>query len=211
MEQEINAPRTQHDRNSPRLATLKFSNDALRRLIGPMGVVKEKIEEETGARISVGNGTLTILAKNQSVMERAQEEVDFIIGREIEIGGIYKGVVTSVKEFGAFVELNGGQQGLLHISELSHDLVSRVSDVVSVGQQLSVMCIEKDVRGNFKLSLKATVPKPGSEEYKVAEKSISPTKQAPNISSLADVSDEQESQDSSIFSPPPIVIRSAAE
>ncbi|XP_057969358.1 polyribonucleotide nucleotidyltransferase 2, mitochondrial-like [Malania oleifera] len=75
MEQKINAPRTQDDINSPPLATLKFSNDALRRLIGPMGALKRKIEEGTCARISVSDGALTIVAKNQSVMERVQEKI----------------------------------------------------------------------------------------------------------------------------------------
>ncbi|CAN1853277.1 Polyribonucleotide nucleotidyltransferase 2, mitochondrial [Linum perenne] len=155
MEREINIPRSKDDRNSPRLASLKYSNDDLRRLIGPLGVLRKNIEEETGARLSVGDGTLTIVAKNQNVMEKVLEKVDFIIGREIEIGGIYKGVVTSIKEYGAFVEFGGGQQGLLHISELSHEPVVRVSDVLSIGQQISLMCIGQDVRGNIKLSLKA--------------------------------------------------------
>ncbi|KAJ6751621.1 hypothetical protein OIU85_002087 [Salix viminalis] len=77
MEQEISAPRSQDHRNSPRLATLKFSNDALRRLIGPLGVLKRKIEEDTGARMSVSDETLTIIAKNQTVLERVQEKVLF--------------------------------------------------------------------------------------------------------------------------------------
>ncbi|OMO69440.1 hypothetical protein COLO4_29057 [Corchorus olitorius] len=111
MEREIRAPRTQADRNSTRLVTLKFGNDAIRRFIGPLGALKRKIEDETGARISVGDGTITIVAKNQAVMEKVQDKVDFIIGREIVVGGIYKGIVTSVKEYGAFVEFNGGQEG----------------------------------------------------------------------------------------------------
>lgn len=199
MEQEINAPRTQHYRNSPRLATLKFSNDSLRRLLGPMGALKRKIEEETGARISVSDGTLTVVAKNQSVMDKVQEKVDFIVGREIEIGGIYKGVVTSVKEYGAFVEFNGGQQGLLHISELSHEPVVRVSDVVSIGQQISLMCIGQDVRGNIKLSLKSTLPRPGSDTNNVVEGSIPITKQAPSVwASIGDVPDSEEKQNSDL-------------
>ncbi|KAA8530217.1 hypothetical protein F0562_004926 [Nyssa sinensis] len=228
MEREINAPRTQDDRNSPRLATLKFSNDAIRRLIGPLGALKRKIEEETGARISVSDGTLTIVAKNQSVMEKVQEKVDFIVGREIEIGGIYKGIVTTVKEYGAFVEFNGGQQGLLHISELSHEPVSRVSDVVCVGQQISLMCIGQDVRGNIKLSLRATVARPGSETNNVVEGSNAHTNQAPNVwASVGDVPNAQEKQNSAAkdmlgkkykisevdasSSSPTILIRSAAE
>lgn len=223
MEREISAPRTQDDRNSPRLATLKYDNDTLRRLIGPLGALKRKIEEETGGRISVSDGTLTIVAKNQFVMEKVLEKVDFIIGREIEVGGIYKGVVTSVKEYGAFVEFNGGQQGLLHISELSHEPVSRVSDLVSVGQQLSLRCIGQDVRGNIKLSLKAISPRPGADVKSVVEGSVPVNKQATNVwASVGDVSNGQKPElpmsknetpgvDSSTSSTPAVLIRSAAE
>ncbi|XP_019442534.1 PREDICTED: polyribonucleotide nucleotidyltransferase 2, mitochondrial isoform X2 [Lupinus angustifolius] len=182
MEQEVTVPRIKNDCTSPRLVTLKYSNDALRRLVGPMGVLKRKLEEETGARLSVGDGTLTIVAKNASVMERILEKIDFIVGREIEVGGTYKGVVTSVKEYGVFVELNGGQQGLLHISELSHEPVSQISDLVSVGQQLDVMCIGQDIRGNIKLSHKATLPSPGSFKTNVvAERSAASAKEKANI------------------------------
>ncbi|GAB4846729.1 Polyribonucleotide nucleotidyltransferase 2, mitochondrial [Ancistrocladus abbreviatus] len=192
MEHEISAPRTQDDRNSPRLATLKYSNDAIRRLIGPLGALKRKIEGETGARLSVGDGTVTIVAKNQTVMEKVQEKIDFIIGCEIEVGGVYKGIVTSVKEYGAFVEFNGGQQGLLHISELSHEPVSRVSDVVSVGQQLSLMCIGQDVRGNIKLSLKATLPRPAMVADKSVPESAAPVEAAsPVWASIGEESDDQ--------------------
>lgn len=223
MEREISAPRTQDDRNSPRLATLKYDNDTLRRLIGPLGALKRKIEEETGGRISVSDGTLTVVAKNRSVMEKVLEKVDFIIGREIEVGGIYKGVVTSVKEYGAFVEFNGGQQGLLHVSELSHEPVSRVSDVVSVGQQLSLRCIGQDVRGNIKLSLKAVSPRPEADVKGVVEGSVPVNKQATDVwASVGDVSNGQNPElpmrknetpgvNSSTSSTPAVLIRSAAE
>ncbi|KAJ1416534.1 S1 domain [Sesbania bispinosa] len=198
MEKEINAPRNKDGSTSPRLATLKYSNDAIRRLIGPMGALKRKMEEETGARMSVGDGTLTIVAKNQSVMDKILEKIDFIVGREIEVGGIYKGVVSSIKEYGAFVEFNGGQQGLLHISELSHEPVSRVSDVVSIGQQLSLMCIGQDVHGNIKLSLKATLPRPGGlETNDVDEGSTASAKEAAHIwAPVWNASSTQEQQNS---------------
>ncbi|KAL2335714.1 hypothetical protein Fmac_016927 [Flemingia macrophylla] len=198
MEQEINGPRNKNDSTSPRLATLKYNNDALRRLIGPMGALKRKMEEETGARMSVGDGTLTIVAKNQSVMDKVLEKIDFIVGREIEVGGIYTGIVNNIKEYGAFVEFNGGQQGLLHISELSHEPVSRVSDVVSVGQKLSLMCIGQDVHGNIKLSLKATLPRPGGmETTDVVERSVAPLKEKANIwAPVGNVSSTQEQQNS---------------
>ncbi|GMI99138.1 hypothetical protein like AT5G14580 [Hibiscus trionum] len=228
MEKEISVPRNQDDRNSPRLVTLKFSNDAIRRFIGPLGALKRKIEEETGARISVGDGTITIGAKNQSVMEKVQDKVDFIVGREIEVGGIYKGIVTSIKEYGAFVEFNGGQQGLLHISELSHEPVSRVSDVVSVGQQISLMCIGQDVRGNIKLSRKATLRRSESEEKGATEGSAPVTKEKTSIwASLENVSKgehqkstleelpaskmEKTETNRSTSLQPAVVIRSAAE
>ncbi|KAL7232597.1 hypothetical protein ACSBR2_010583 [Camellia fascicularis] len=228
MEREINAPRTQDERNSPRIVSLKYNNESLRRLIGPLGALKRKIEEETGARISVSDGTLTIVAKNHSVLEKVLEKVDFIIGRDIEVGGIYKGTVTSIKEYGAFVEFNGGQQGLLHISELSHEPVSRIADVVSIGQQLSLKCIGQDLRGNIKLSLKETLPRPGSETNNLVEGSFAHTKQNLNVwTSVGDMPNEQGKQlsalgdsplcrneISAISSPsssPSILIRSAAE
>ncbi|XP_010940149.1 polyribonucleotide nucleotidyltransferase 2, mitochondrial isoform X1 [Elaeis guineensis] len=216
MEQEICAPRTMGDGSTPRLATLKFSNNSIQRLLGPLGSQRKKIEQETGARIAVSDGTVTIVAKNRSVMEKAKEQVDFLIGREIEVGGIYKGVISSIKEYGAFVEFNGGQQGLLHISELSHEPVSRVSDVVSVGQDLSVMCIGQDVRGNIKLSLKAMLPWAGSEKKNLESQDSVPPKQEVNVwASVENVPMCQENQDSEVEpatnSMPAVVIRSAAE
>ncbi|XP_027357869.1 polyribonucleotide nucleotidyltransferase 2, mitochondrial isoform X7 [Abrus precatorius] len=229
MEQEINAPRNKDDSTSPRLATLKYSNDALRRLIGPMGVLKKKMEDQTGVRMSVGDGTLTIVAKNQSEMDKVLEKIDFIVGREIEVGGVYKGIVTSIKEYGAFVEFNGGQQGLLHISELSHEPVLRVSEVVSVGQKLSLMCIGQDVHGNIKLSLKATLPCPGGlETNDGVQESIASAKKTANVwAPVWNASSTQEQQNSTSELPmgklemreaksptsqvPVILIRSAAE
>ncbi|KAK6155209.1 hypothetical protein DH2020_009457 [Rehmannia glutinosa] len=216
MERAINLPRTQDGRNSPRILTLKYSNDAIRRLIGPLGALKRKIEEETGGRISVNDGFLTIVAKNQSVLDKLMEKIDFIVGREIQKGGVYKGVVTSVKEYGAFVEFNGGQQGLLHISELSHEPVARISDVVSVGQVLNLMCIGLDVRGNINLSLKATIPRPGSKTKPAVEESVAPMQQTAEIwKPVNNVHKEQENKDDqptggkeSLSS---VVIRSAAE
>ncbi|KAG8059832.1 hypothetical protein GUJ93_ZPchr0002g26292 [Zizania palustris] len=154
MDHEISSARAINDGSSPRLATLSFSSDSLRKLL----FHKKGIERETGAWVSVSDGTVTIVAKTQPIIDKALEKVEFLVGREIEVGKTYKGIVSSIKEYGAFVEFNGGQHDLLHISELSHEPVSKVSDVVSVGQMLSLICIGQDVRGNIKLSLKATLP-----------------------------------------------------
>ncbi|KAL0554851.1 hypothetical protein IC582_008779 [Cucumis melo] len=215
MEREINAPRMKDDENCPRLVTLKYTNDALRRLIGPLGILKRKIEAETGARISIGDGTLTILAKNQAVMENVQDRVDFTLGRQIEIGGTYKGVVTSVKEYGAFIEFNGGQQGLLHISELSHDPVSRISDVVSVGQRITLRCIGQDVHGNIKLSLKALLPVPkakGPNGNSVSSSEPLPQQKTQNsTSNIPPVEKGVGSEVKPTSSVPSVLIRSAEE
>ncbi|KAL0331947.1 UNVERIFIED_CONTAM: Polyribonucleotide nucleotidyltransferase 2, mitochondrial [Sesamum calycinum] len=216
MEREINVPRTQDGRNSPRILTLKYSNDAIRRLIGPLGALKIKIEEETGGRISVSDGLLTIVAKNQSVLDKVMEKIEFIVGREIVKGGIYKGVVTSIKEYGAFVEFNGGKVSYIFLSCRMNRFVSRVSDVVSVGQVLNLMCIGLDVRGNINLSLKATLPKLGSNTDPAVGESVAPVPQTPKVwKPVNNFQKEQESKDD-----PPmgvgeslssIVIRSAAE
>lgn len=169
MEREINNPREKAKQSSPRLVTLSINQDYLSRLIGPQRSHLKKIEQETGSRISVNfDGTVTILAKDQTSLEETQEKVEFIAGREIEVGGIYKGVIVAIKDFGAFVDFGAGKEGLLHISEMSHDPVVRVSDVVSVGQKLSVMCIERDLRGNVKLSLKAMLSKKDVEPKKIS-------------------------------------------
>ncbi|XP_031495685.1 LOW QUALITY PROTEIN: polyribonucleotide nucleotidyltransferase 2, mitochondrial [Nymphaea colorata] len=222
MEREINEPRNQVDGNSPRLATLKYNKEFLWRLIAP-GFSIKKIEQETGARIAVNaDGGVTILARNQAIMEKAQEKIDFVVGREIEVGGIYKGIIVSIKEYGAFVEFNGGQQGLLHISELSHEQVSRVTDVVSLGQELSLMCIGQDVRGNIKLSLKATLPKPRSPPGNLmAENSKTAVDEIPSILSQTDKENNMSPHGSSVnkceghptssYSPPSVVIRSVEE
>ncbi|CAA7031392.1 unnamed protein product [Microthlaspi erraticum] len=219
MEREINSPRVQ-DVNSPRLVTLRYTNDALRSLIGPMGVVKRKIEEETGARLYVDDGRLTIVAKKQAVMEKALEKVDYIIGREIVVGAVYKGTVTSIKEYGAFVEFNGGQQGLLHLSELSHEPVSKVSDVLHIGKYITMMCIDTDVRGNIKLSLKALLPKPEPKPKPASNPANKPVVKEPATVSVetssvgevvASMSSVVEQPQKSKLAVPAVVIRTAVE
>ncbi|KAL9681748.1 hypothetical protein QQ045_013536 [Rhodiola kirilowii] len=220
MEREISTPRSKEDRSCPLLETLHYSNDSLRRLIGPLGVTKKVIEEETGSRLFVGDKTLTILAKNQSILQNVLDKIEVLVGREIEIGGIYKGVVTSIKEYGVFVEFNGGQQGLLHISEISHEPVSRVTDVISIGQKLSLMCIGQDLHGNIKLSLKATASqvrkenKPNEEiTAPVHVSSLYPSNQetsSTHVSSSENIKKSNEVHEAA-HSKPSIVIRSAAE
>lgn len=218
MDQEISTARGINDGSSPRLATLSFSNESLRKLL----FHRKKIEQETGARVSISDGTVTIVAKTQEIMDKAIEKVEFLVGREIEVGRTYKGIVSSIKEYGAFVEFNGGQQGLLHISELSHQPVTKVSDVVTLGQSLSLRCIGQDMRGNIKLSLKATLPQPRIKKD-LKNKDPLPSEvtgwaAVENMSSV-DVdaqlsSTEHENgttEEAAAFSTPSVIIRSAAD
>ncbi|KAL9666281.1 hypothetical protein QQ045_000608 [Rhodiola kirilowii] len=172
------------------------------------------------ARLFVGDKTLTILAKNQSILQNVLDKIEVLVGREIEIGGVYKGVVTSIKEYGIFVEFIGGQQGLLHISEISHEPVSRVTDVMSIGQQLSLMCIAQDLHGNIKLSLKAMTSSV-RKENKMNEGRTAPVGLPYDFASDQDPSSTHVSSSKNIKknnevyeaaqSKPSIVIRSAVE
>ncbi|KAF2579442.1 hypothetical protein F2Q68_00000494 [Brassica cretica] len=124
--------------------------------------------------------------------------------------------LTSIKEYGAFVEFNGGQQGLLHMSELSHEPVSKVSDVLHIGKYITMMCIDTDVRGNIKLSLKALLPKPepksasGPEKVPVVKETVSVETSSfgETVASLPSV---VEPPQKSKLAVPAVVIRTAVE
>ncbi|KAI5075919.1 hypothetical protein GOP47_0009995 [Adiantum capillus-veneris] len=159
MEQEIREPKTEQKANAPRKGNFSVQREMVGRLIGPHGSTVKNIERTTGVRLSISeDGRVCVIAKDQSSYDQAKDMVDSVIGKEVEIGNIYSGCVTQIRDFGAFVEIEGGHQGLLHISELSHQRVAQVTDAVMLGQKLSVMCIGRDTKGNIKLSLKATMP-----------------------------------------------------
>ena len=103
---------------------------------------------------------MTIFARDQASYDQAKKMVEASVGKEVEVGGTYTARVIAIKDFGAFMELNGGYQGLLHISEIAHERIERVSDYLTVGQELVVVCIGRDLRGNLKLSRKMTLPPP---------------------------------------------------
>lgn len=106
------------------------------------------------------NGIVTIFGKDQASFDQAKAMVEASVGKEVEVGGTYTARVVAIKDFGAFMELDGGYQGLLHISEIAHERIERVADYLTVGQQLAVVCIGRDLRGNLKLSRKSTLPAP---------------------------------------------------
>ena len=153
----IDTPRAELSKYAPRIETIKINPEKIGALIGPGGKTIKGIVAETGAEINIeDDGSVHIYATSGESMARAKE----IIGgmtREIEIGATYQGRVVSTKEFGAFVEVFPGRDGLVHISELADFRVKRTEDVAKVGDIIWVKCIGIDDKGRVKLSRKAAL------------------------------------------------------
>lgn len=146
-------------RYAPRIETLKIKPSKIGTVIGPAGKQIRAITEETGVQIDINdNGTVSISSNNRASMERAKEII-INLTSEVEIGKVYRGRVVSTTAFGAFVEIFG-KEGLCHISELSHQRVQNVTDVVKEGDVIEVKVLDINDRGQIKLSLKATLPPP---------------------------------------------------
>jgi len=154
MEQAISEPREEMSEYAPRIIQIKINPDKIRDVIGPGGKMIRSIVEETGAKIDVeDDGTVSIATADS---EAAQAAVDRIRGltAEAEIGATYVGTVSRIVDFGAFVEIFPGTDGLLHISEIANHRVRDVRDELKEGQQIMVKCIGKE--GNkIKLSRKS--------------------------------------------------------
>jgi len=157
MRRSLDKPRSELSKYAPRIETIKINPEKIGALIGPGGKTIKGIVAETGAEINIeDDGSVHIYATSGESMARAKE----IIGgmtREIEIGQTYQGRVVSVKEFGAFVEVFPGRDGLVHISELADFRVKRTEDVAKVGDMIWVKCIGIDDKGRVKLSRKAAL------------------------------------------------------
>ena len=164
MRARIDKPRPELSKYAPRIETIKINPEKIGALIGPGGKTIKGIVAETGAEINIeDDGSVHIYATSGESMARAKE----IIGgmtREIEIGQTYQGRVVSVKEFGAFVEVFPGRDGLVHISELADFRVNRTEDVAKVGDMIWVKCIGIDDKGRVKLSRKAALKERAEKE-----------------------------------------------
>jgi polyribonucleotide nucleotidyltransferase len=137
---------------APRLLRTKIDPDKIGMLIGPGGKVIRGIQESTGAVIEVDDdGTVTIASPNAEWAQAALSQVEAITAT-VQIGKIYDGRVTSIKDFGAFVEILPGRDGLCHISELDEGYVSNVTDVCNVGDAIKVCVIDIDDHDRVKLS-----------------------------------------------------------
>ena len=157
IEAEIPQARAELSPHAPCLLTVKIDPDKIGRLIGPGGKTIRGLEEATGANIEIEeDGTVFISAVGADKAEAALEEVEKLCA-EVKVGALYTGKVNSIKDFGAFIELIPGQDGLCHISELEDGYVDKVTDVVKVGQTVRVKVLTIDEQGRVKLSRRAAM------------------------------------------------------
>ncbi len=159
MEASLQKPREEVNQYAPRVHSLQIDPEKIGLLIGPGGKNIRRITETTGASVDIdddNSGRVSIYATTKESMDRAVYEVELITG-DIEDGKIYRGIVRSIKDFGAFVECLPGKEGLVHISELADFRVRRTEDVCKVGDEMIVKCLSTDEKGRVRLSRKAAM------------------------------------------------------
>ncbi|HAY81309.1 MAG TPA: polyribonucleotide nucleotidyltransferase [Planctomycetaceae bacterium] len=155
MEAALNGPRESISQHAPRIIQLTIDPDKIGKLIGPGGKTIRSIQENTGANVDVDDdGTVTISSTDGVSGDKARAEVE-AIAAEIRVGSVYEGKVVSTKDFGAFIEIATGTDGMCHISELADGYVKNVEDVVKIGDVIKVKVINVDQTGRIKLSRKA--------------------------------------------------------
>ncbi len=152
------APRLEISPFAPRITTLQVKKDKLREVIGQGGKVVRGIIEATGVKIDIrDDGTIHVASANQEASQKAVDMIKAIV-EEVEIGRIYLGKVTRIMDFGAFVEIKRGVEGLVHISQLANHRVQKVGDEVSEGEEIMVKVVEVDRQGKIRLSRKDALP-----------------------------------------------------
>jgi polyribonucleotide nucleotidyltransferase len=149
---------------APRLYTMKINPEKIRDVIGKGGSVIRALTEETGCHIDIGeDGTITIASADADKAEIAKKRIADITA-EAEIGKVYEGPVVKILEFGALVNVLPGKDGLLHISQIAHQRVEKVTDFLTEGQIIKVKVLETDDKGRIKLSMKALIERPEGME-----------------------------------------------
>lgn len=160
----IRRPRKEVSPTAPRLVMTRIDPEKIGLLIGPGGKTIRMIQEQTGATIDVqDDGTVTISSANSEGAEAAMARVE-ALAEDIKVGRVYNGSVSSIKDFGAFIEIAPGKDGLCHISELSDGYVKSVSEICKVGDQMRVKVIAVDEQNRVKLSRKAVILEEGGGE-----------------------------------------------
>jgi polyribonucleotide nucleotidyltransferase len=159
MEKALDAPRAELSKYAPRIITIMIKPDKIGDIIGPKGKTIRGLQEATGASISIeDSGQVTIASVGGEGGEKARQMIESMVA-EPEVGKVYEGPVKSTTQFGAFVEIIPGVEGLLHISELQHARTEKTEDVVKKGDIVKVKLLEVDEKGRMRLSRKALLPK----------------------------------------------------
>jgi polyribonucleotide nucleotidyltransferase len=154
MNQVLSESRTAVSDNAPSMATFKIDSDKIRDVIGKGGATIRSITEETGATVDIDDdGTIRIYGSDAASRDAAVAKVEEITA-EAEVGAIYEGKVARIVDFGAFVNILPGKDGLVHISQISKERVEKVSDYLTEGQMIKVKVLDVDQRGRIKLSMK---------------------------------------------------------
>ncbi len=159
MNETISKPRESLSPYAPRILTMEVHPDKIRDIIGPGGKMINKIIDETGVKIDIeDDGKVFIAADN---MENGEKAIDLInkVTKDVEVGEIYMGKVVKIVPFGAFVEVLNGKEGLVHISNIAHERINNVEDVLKVGDEILVKVTDIDNQGRINLSRKAVLPK----------------------------------------------------
>ncbi len=173
MLETLNQPRTELSPHAPRITTLKVKPDQIRIIIGPGGKTIKGIIDQTGVAIDVeDDGTVNVASSDSDAVKKAIEIIKGLT-TEPEVGAIYKGTVKGVREdLGAFVEILPGAEALLHISEIAHSRIAKVSDVLKEGDVIDVKVISADRDGKIRLSRRELVPFPEGEEGERAKERL---------------------------------------
>ena len=164
MQEAMAEAKTEVSNFAPRLFTMKINPEKIRDVIGKGGSVIRALTEETGTQINIEeDGTITIASSDPAKAEEAKRRIEQITA-EVEIGKVYEGPITKILDFGALVNLLPGKDGLLHISQIAHERVEKVTDYLSEGQIVKVKVMETDEKGRIKLSMKALLDRPAQEQ-----------------------------------------------
>lgn len=161
MAETISTPRESISQYAPQFLRMEIDSSDIGAVIGPGGKVIQALQKETGTEIIIeedsnGKGQITISANDLSKAEEAKNRIKMIVGH-LEEGATYKGVVKSIKDFGAFIEIAPGKDGLLHISEIAHERVERVSDFLHLGDEIEVQLLKVEHGGKLRLSRKTLI------------------------------------------------------
>ncbi|MCW2257388.1 polyribonucleotide nucleotidyltransferase [Providencia alcalifaciens] len=157
MEQAINGPREEISEFAPRIYTIRINPDKIKDVIGKGGSVIRALTEETGTTIEIeDDGTVKIAATDGLKAKEAIRRIEEITA-EVEVGRVYPGKVTRIVDFGAFVAIGGGKEGLVHISQIADKRVEKVTDYLQMGQEVPVKVLEIDRQGRIRLSMKEAV------------------------------------------------------